>query len=217
MQQLDINELIEFNDQKLNSIVLVNKPDMRIVLLCLRAGQQVPEHSTAGSITVQAITGRAAFYDGEEACEMFAGTLLRLEAGRSHRVVAHTDAALLVTMIKTASATEGRDERRATAEHEIDLCAIPRPERHPIVFAAFDRLAVGASFIIYNDHDPQPLRMQIEQMREGEMNWEYVERGPDTFRIRLTRVAPPTGNVGEVNTGTMESPVAIRQGRQYLS
>lgn len=217
MQQLDINELIEFNDEKFNAVVLVNKPDMRIVLLCLRAGQQVPEHSAASNITVQAITGRATFYDGEEACEMFAGTLVRLEAGRAHRVEAHTDAALLVTMIKTPTAAERRDERRAPAEHEIDLCATPRPERHPIVFAAFDRLAVGESLIIYNDHDPQPLRLQIEQMREGEMNWEYVERGPDTFRIRLTRVAPPAGNVGQVNAGTMESPVAIGQGRQYLS
>ena len=214
MQQLDINELIEFNDQKLNSIVLVNKPEMRIVLLCLRAAQQVPEHSAAGSITVQMITGRAAFYDGEEACEMFAGTLLRLEAGRPHRVVAHTDAALLVTMIKTPAAAERRDARRASAEHEIDLCATPRPERHPIVFAAFDRLAVGESFTIYNDHDPQPLRLQIEQMREGEMNWEYIERGPETFSLRITRITPPAGNVGPVSAGTAQSPVRIGESRQ---
>lgn len=208
MQQLDINVLIEFNDQKFNAVVLVNKPDTRIVLLCLRAGQQVPEHSAASNITVQAITGRATFYDGKEACEMFAGTLVRLDAGRPHRVEAHTDAALLVTMIKTPTAAERRAEPRVSVEHEIDLCAMPRPQRHPIVFAAFDRLAVGESFTIYNDHDPQPLRLQTEQMREGEMNWEYVERGPDTFRIRLTRVAPP-GHVGQVNAGTAASPVAI--------
>jgi uncharacterized protein (DUF2249 family)/quercetin dioxygenase-like cupin family protein len=208
MQQLDINDLIDFNDQKFNPVVLVNEPDIRLVLLCLRAGQQVPEHSAAGPITVQAITGRVTFYDGNEACEMFAGSLLRLDAGRAHRVEAHTDAALLVTMIKTPQAVERLDERHAT-EREIDLCLMARAERHPHVFAAFDRLAVGESFIIFNDHDPQPLRMQIEQMRQGEMNWEYIERGPDTFRIRLTRVAPPAGNVGPVNTGTVESLVTI--------
>ncbi len=208
MQKLDINDLVEFNDRKFNPVVLVNEPDMRLLLLCLRAGQQVPEHSAEGGITVQAITGRATFYDGDEACEMFAGTLVRLDAGRAHRVEARTDTALLVTMVKTPPAVGRRDERRA-AGREIDLCLMPRSERHPLVFAAIDSLEVGESFTIFNDHDPQPLRMQIEQLREGEVKWEYIERGPDTFRIRLTRIAPPAGNVAPVNSGTAESPVTI--------
>lgn len=208
MQSLDINDLIEFKDQKFNPVMLVNGPDIRLVLLCLRAGQQVPEHCAAGSITVQTITGRATFYDGDEPCELCTGSLVQLDAGRPHRVDAHTDTALLVTMVKTSQAVERRDKPLAT-EQEIDLCLMQRSERHPLVFAAFDRLAVGESFIIFNDHDPQPLRMQIEQMREGEMNWEYIERGPDTFRIRLTRTAPPAGKVGPVSTGTAESPVQI--------
>jgi uncharacterized protein (DUF2249 family)/quercetin dioxygenase-like cupin family protein len=210
MQPLDLNDFIEFNDQKINPVVLANEPDMRLLLLCMRAGQQVPEHSAAGSITVQAITGRAAFYDGEEACEMFAGSLVRLDAGRSHRVEAHTDAALLVTMIKPS---KSRDEQRAP-EREFDLCLMDRAERHPLVFAAFDHLAVGESVVIHNDHDPQPLRMQIEQMREGEMSWEYIKRGPETFSIRITRVAPPAGNVGPVSAGTEQSPVRIGENRQ---
>src|ERR671920_116518 len=102
MWKLDINDLIEFTDEKFNAVLLVNKPDMRLMLLCMRAGQKVPEHSAAGSITVQAVSGRATFYDGQEACEMCAGTIVRLEAGRPHSVEAHTDAALLVTMIKTS-------------------------------------------------------------------------------------------------------------------
>lgn len=165
MQQLDINDLIEFRDEEFNPVVLVNEPDLRLLLLRMRAGQQVPEHAAAGSITVQAITGRATFYDEEQKCEMFAGTLVRLDAGRKHRVLAHTDTALLITMIKTSRVAQGRDERRA-AEQEIDLCLMPRSERHPLVFATFDRLVVGESFILFNDHDPQPLRAQIEQMRD---------------------------------------------------
>lgn len=208
MQPLDVNDFIEFKDQKVNPVVLANEPDMRLLLLCLRAGQQVPEHSAAGSITVQAISGRATFYDGDEPCEMYAGSLVRLDAGRAHRVEAHTDTALLVTMVKPSQTVESPGELCAT-EQEIDLCLMPRPERHPLVFAAFDRLAVGESFIIFNDHDPQPLRIQIEQMREGEVDWEYIERGPDTFRLRLTRIAPPTGNVGPVNTGMAKAPVSI--------
>lgn len=208
MQKLNINKLIEFNDQKFNPVVLANEPDVRLILLCLRAGQQVPEHSAAGGITVQAITGHATFYEGDEACEMFAGTLVRLEAGRPHRVEAHADTVLLVTMMKTPRVAARSEEANPT-ERELDLRETPRPERHPLVFAAFDRLAVGESFVIVNDHDPQPLRMQIEQMREGEMGWEYVERGPETFHIRVTRVALPAGRRGAVSTGTTDQPVTI--------
>jgi uncharacterized protein (DUF2249 family)/quercetin dioxygenase-like cupin family protein len=208
MQRLDINGLIEFSDRKFNPVMLANKPDVRLVLLCLRAGQRVPEHSAAGGITVQAVTGRITFYEGDEACEMSAGTLVHLDAGRAHRVEAHTDAALLVTMIKTPQAAR-RDDAPPVAERAIDLCLLPRSERHPLVFEAFDRLAVGESFVIFNDHDPHPLRMQIEQLREGEMSWEYVERGPDTFRVRVTRVAPPAGRRGAVSSGTAERPVTI--------
>lgn len=95
----------------------------------------------------------------------------------------------------------GRDESRVP-EREIDLCLLQWAERHPLVFDAFDSLAVGDSIIIYNDHDPHPLRMQIEQLREGEMGWEYIERGPVTFRVRVTRVTSPAdrpGAVGAVN------------------
>jgi uncharacterized protein (DUF2249 family)/quercetin dioxygenase-like cupin family protein len=207
MQRFEINDLIEFDDQKFNAVVLANEPDVRLVLLCLRAGQVVPEHSAAGSITVQAITGLAAFYDGEEACEMFSGTLVRLDAGRAHRVQAHTDVALLVTMIKPSRAAE-RLGGPAAAEREINLCLLPRAERHPLVFDAIDRLAVGESFVIFNDHDPRPLWMQIEQLREGEVTWECLERGPDTFRVRIARVAPPAGRRGAVGTGTREQPPA---------
>ena len=101
MWKLDINDRMEFTDESFNAVLLVNKPDMRLMLLCMRAGQKVPEHSAAGSITVQAVSGRATFYDGQEACEMCAGTIVRLEAGHLHSVEAHTDTALLVTMIKT--------------------------------------------------------------------------------------------------------------------
>lgn len=207
MQQFNINKLIEFKNRKFNPVVLLNAPDLRLMLLCLRAGQQVPEHSAAGHITVQAITGRATFYDGNEPCEMFAGTLIRLEAGRPHHVEAHQDSALLITIMNTASAM--RPDSQPMAKRELDLREIPRPQRHALVFAAFDALAVGESFTLINDHDPVPLRAQIEQMREGEMGWEYIERGPENFRIRVSRIAPAAGNVGPVNTGTTDSPVSI--------
>jgi uncharacterized protein (DUF2249 family)/quercetin dioxygenase-like cupin family protein len=211
MLKLNINEFIQFNDEKFNAVVLVNEPDSRIVLLCLRAGQNVPEHSAAGVVTVQAVTGHVTFFDGAEPYEMFTGRLARLEPGRTHRVESHEDSALLVTIIKNPqSATSGGAP--SGIEHELDLREVPRPERHPLVFARFDRLAVGDSFVIINDHDPRPLRTQIEQMREGEMSWEYIERGERIFRIRIYRIAP-AGRQEAVSAGTPESPTTIHSNR----
>ncbi len=45
--------------------------------------------------------------------------------------------------------------------------------------------------MLINDHDPNPLRMQMDFMRHGEMGWEYLERGPEAFRIQITRIAEP--------------------------
>ena len=190
MQILDYNKLIEFDDQKFNPKVLVNEPEMRIVLLCLRAGQQVPEHQTNGPVSVQVVRGHVTFYDGPEPCEMSAGMLVRVEANRPHRVVAHQDSALLVTLIKSQEIADSpvSQLQLSNTTLELDLRDTPRPQRHPIVFTAFDRLEEGESFVLINDHDPQPLRRQIERTREGKMAWEYLERGPECFRIRITRV-----------------------------
>jgi uncharacterized protein (DUF2249 family) len=82
------------------------------------------------------------------------------------------------------------NENAPTAE--LDLRPIPHGRRHGLVFAAFDQLAESESFVIINDHDPAPLRMQMEFMRHGELNWEYLQRGPEDFRVAIKRVAPPT-------------------------
>jgi uncharacterized protein (DUF2249 family)/quercetin dioxygenase-like cupin family protein len=193
VQILDINKLIEFDDQKFNPKVLVNEPQMRIVLLCLRAGQEVPEHQTSGPVNAQAISGRVTFYDGAEPCEMTAGMLVRIEAGRPHRVVSHQDSALLVTLVKNpgTAVSQAVEPGTSVTVSELDLRDTPRPQRHPLVFTAFDRLEEGESFVLINDHDPQPLRRQMERTREAEVGWEYIERGPEFFRIRITRVRQP--------------------------
>ncbi|MCZ2078999.1 MAG: DUF2249 domain-containing protein [Bryobacterales bacterium] len=74
---------------------------------------------------------------------------------------------------------------------ELDLRPIPHGRRHGLVFETFDKLAVGESFIIVNDHDPSPLRMQMEFMRHGELSWVYLEQGPEDFRVEIKRAALP--------------------------
>lgn len=86
---------------------------------------------------------------------------------------------------------------------ELDLRNVERFQRHPLVFAKFDALEVGESFVLINDHDPAPLHGQMEAMRPHQLTWEYIVRGPEIFRIRVSRVAPLSG--------AETSPTGLRQ------
>ncbi|MCC6264575.1 MAG: DUF2249 domain-containing protein [Bryobacterales bacterium] len=82
----------------------------------------------------------------------------------------------------------------------LDLRPLPPPQRHGLVFANFDALALNESFELINDHDPFPLRNQMDFMRHGEMGWEYVEQGPEVFRVKITRVAEAKKPKGAAQT-----------------
>jgi len=183
MQKFNLKELIEYNDNKFNPKVLINEAGYRMVLLNLRKGQTVPEHANRAIVTVYALAGHITFYGGTDSCELRTGEVVRLDAGIPHRLEAHEDSALYVLAAGEAAAP-------ATKMDELDLREVPRPLRHPLVFAKLDALAVGGSFVLVNDHDPVPLSRQIESMRQGQAVWEYIQRGPDIFRIQIRRIAP---------------------------
>lgn len=69
----------------------------------------------------------------------------------------------------------------------IDVRSIIPRERHPLLFETFDALAAGESFELINDHDPKPLYYQFMAERPGELGWEYLEEGPETWRVVLTK------------------------------
>jgi uncharacterized protein (DUF2249 family) len=61
---------------------------------------------------------------------------------------------------------------------------VPR-ERHPLILAAFEALKPSEDFMLVNDHDPKPLYYQFQAERPGEFVWEYLERGPEVWRVRI--------------------------------
>lgn len=72
---------------------------------------------------------------------------------------------------------------------QIDVRTIVPKERHPLIFQTFDELAAGESFEIVNDHDPKPLYYQFQAERPGELVWEYLEDGPETWRVKIGKGA----------------------------
>lgn len=41
--------------------------------------------------------------------------------------------------------------------------------------------------LITSDHDPSPLHYQIETNYPGEFLWEYLEEGPEVWRVEIGR------------------------------
>ncbi len=65
---------------------------------------------------------------------------------------------------------------------------IPR-RRHELILESFAELHPGSAYVLINDHDPKPLRYQFEAELSGQFSWEYLEQGPEVWRVRIGRVA----------------------------
>ncbi len=70
----------------------------------------------------------------------------------------------------------------------VDVRAMAPKDRHPRIFSTFDNLPEGGSFTLVNDHDPQPLYYQFLHERERLFSWDYLEKGPEVWRVRIGKV-----------------------------
>jgi regulator of cell morphogenesis and NO signaling len=77
-------------------------------------------------------------------------------------------------------------QMRKTPE-QLDVREIVPRERHSLIFDAFEQLAPGQSFVLINDHDPKPLYYQFQAEQPGQVRWEYLEQGPEVWRVRIGR------------------------------
>jgi uncharacterized protein (DUF2249 family) len=78
-------------------------------------------------------------------------------------------------------------------ERVIKVADIEPRHRHTILFRLFEHLAPDDSLQIVVDHDPKPLRLQLEARHGARCNWSYLEKGPDIWRVRLRLLAAEGG------------------------
>lgn len=72
-------------------------------------------------------------------------------------------------------------------ENILDATLLHPSEKHATIFSQFNALGKGASFILLNDHDPLPLRSQFTSEFGDTFDWEYIEKGPEWFKIRISK------------------------------
>lgn len=72
----------------------------------------------------------------------------------------------------------------------LDVRSEPPARRHELIFDSYHALPPGAGFVLVNDHDPKPLYYQLAAEQPGRFEWEPLEEGPETWRIRIGRTEP---------------------------
>lgn len=72
-------------------------------------------------------------------------------------------------------------------EKELNVTVIPPRDKHPTIMRTFEALSPGGAFILVNDHDPVPLRHQFTHQYPDKFGWEYIEKGPETWKVRISR------------------------------
>ena len=81
----------------------------------------------------------------------------------------------------------------------VDVRTIMPRERHPLIFGTFDGFLPGEALLLVNDHDPKPLFYQFKAESAGEFTWEYVEKGPEVWQVRIGKAeANASGVVNKV-------------------
>lgn len=77
---------------------------------------------------------------------------------------------------------------------QIDVRQLACEQRHSLIFSTFGSLAAGKAMELINDHDPKPLRNVFQAQYPDKFGWEYLEQGPLTWRVAITKLADAHSN-----------------------
>lgn len=70
---------------------------------------------------------------------------------------------------------------------ELDARSVPHAIRHATIFGALDSVRAGGGLVLVAPHDPLPLLRQLEGREPGAFAIDYLERGPEAWRLRFIR------------------------------
>ncbi len=79
------------------------------------------------------------------------------------------------------------EKKKMPDDRPLDVRNVVPRERHMLIFDTYTGLKPGEAFILINDHDPRPLYYQFEAEHTGQFSWNYLEQGPEVWRVRIGR------------------------------
>ncbi len=135
---------------------------------------------------IEALMRLARSGDADAACRLAADGHARLRHDHP-QAAARLNAAMhrLVHLLPRGSATP--EDTIMSEIATLDVRALPPARRHSLIFDTYAALPPDGAFILVNDHDPKPLYYQFQAERPGEVSWQYLEQGPEVWRVRIGR------------------------------
>lgn len=97
-----------------------------------------------------------------------------------------------------------------TTENILDVTQLAPPVKHSTIFARIAELKDGESLILHNDHDPAPLRHQLGHTHQDTIGWEYLEKGPQSWKVKLTKQQPRNNEAGRNILDVTKLPPEIK-------
>ena len=70
---------------------------------------------------------------------------------------------------------------------ELDTRVIPHAIRHATIFGALEGLNTGKGILLIANHNPLPLLAQLDQRSPGKFAVDYVEDGPELWKLSMVR------------------------------
>jgi quercetin dioxygenase-like cupin family protein len=103
-----------------SSMTLVKHPDLRIVLIAMKANTRMHEHTAAARISVHSLSGQIQLHLPDQVVDLPAGHLLALDQCVPHDVEALADSAFLLTLSwpPEAGIRECKSHSKSEVRHE---------------------------------------------------------------------------------------------------
>ncbi|HYM01460.1 MAG TPA: DUF2249 domain-containing protein [Stellaceae bacterium] len=140
-------------------------------------------------LLIQTLTRLARGGDAEGACRLAADAYALLRCRRPQEAVQLN--AALHRLVRLLPRPERNNLEVLTMSEitALDVRELPPARRHALIFDTYAALPADGAFILINDHDPKPLYYQFQAERPGEVSWEYLDQGPEVWRVRIGRKA----------------------------
>jgi quercetin dioxygenase-like cupin family protein len=101
MEIIDLKSFIKFYPDRISREMLSDKPEMRIALMCLEAGQKLEPHKAPLRLLMYCVQGRGTFIIGEEKVEAGEKTCILCDPMVPHGFMADKGEKLVVMAVVT--------------------------------------------------------------------------------------------------------------------
>ena len=213
-QAIKLADAVQVSASGIVSRTVLQTPEARVVLFTFADGQELTSHSSRHRALVQILDGGCEFFFAGKWQDLTAGMFLHLPPGHTHAVRASSGPFSMVLTLGAEPAADPtfpmRTKTESTDLTHFDVREIPCRVKHAQILQRWLELPVGKHFVLINDHDPIPLRFQFDALFPQAFDWEYLECGPEEFRVRITKraaVTMPTGAAVPRGCGEPAKPV----------